>query len=311
MDTLQKKKRLPVSSFLAVLVKGAKLTKFVKLFKMLKFTKIFLTMFSMVLSVLVYSFSMGLWFAVGFVMMIFIHEMGHVLALIKKGYKASAPVFIPMVGAVIFAPKFNNPEEEAYVGYGGPFIGGLGALALFGLWAVLPQRHDLLLLISYTATFINLFNLIPIRPLDGGRITHVVGGWFKWGGLAALLAFSLYIKQPSILLIWILVMEDVPLAPPLKFGMGLTCWVSMTSLMFMGYGEQGKWINLLDMILGGFIVTVMYSRFRGYVPEEEKELVHTPMEVKVKWFALYIALGVGLAALMALQAQYLPHAAHK
>jgi hypothetical protein len=86
----------------------AKATKLVKAIKFLKFGKMFLTFASMILSVLVYSFMLGPWFAFGFVMMLFIHEMGHIVALRVKGYNTPGPIFIPMLGAVIFAPKFRR-----------------------------------------------------------------------------------------------------------------------------------------------------------------------------------------------------------
>ena len=196
----QKKKDLPFWPFV-LLAKSAKLLKVAKAIKLLKFSKILITFFSMTLSVFVYAFMRGPWFSMGFVLMLFIHEMGHVIAMRHKGYPASAPVFIPLLGAVIFAPAFKNAEEEAYIGYGGPLLGGLAALALFGLWAILPAQHPLLLMISYSAAFLNLFNLIPIRPLDGGRVTRIVGRWFKWIGVAGLILLLVVIKDPVMFLI--------------------------------------------------------------------------------------------------------------
>src|SRR3989344_3078328 len=140
-NTQEQKKSFRMWPFVLLM----KSTKLFKVVKMLKFTKILITFFSMALSVFVYAFMMGPWFSIGFVLMLFIHEMGHVMALRHKGYPASAPIFIPMFGAVIFSPAFNNAEEEAYIGYGGPFIGGLAAVALFGVWAVLPTQYPLLL----------------------------------------------------------------------------------------------------------------------------------------------------------------------
>ena len=101
------------------------------------------------LSAFVYAFWLGPWFSIAFVIMLFIHEMGHVMAMKIKGMPTSAPVFIPMFGAVIFAPKFKNKQDEAFVGYAGPLVGGLAALALFGIWALLPSPSKLILLVSY------------------------------------------------------------------------------------------------------------------------------------------------------------------
>jgi Zn-dependent protease len=230
-----------------IAAKGAKLVKVVKL---LKFGKVFLTFSSMMLSVFVYSFMLGPWFALGFVVMLFIHEMGHIVALRMRGHNTQGPVFIPMLGAVIFAPKFKDAEEEAFVGFAGPFTGGVAAFGAFIVWILTNRTSDILLLVSYTATFINLFNLIPLRPLDGGRITQIAGKWFQYVGLVALLGFSLFIKQPSILLIWILILGDVRMEPKLKFGCRSAFWIGMVTLMSLGYSDQAFWVNILDGVLG-------------------------------------------------------------
>ena len=305
MEKLQKNKYFGASTILVLMVKGTKLVKLFKVMMLMKFSKVFITLFSMMLSVFIYSFSMGPWFALGFVLMIFIHEMGHVIALVRKGYPVSAPIFIPMLGAFIFAPKFKNLEEEAYVGYGGPLLGGLGALVLFGLWAVMPGQHEVLLFVSYSATFINLFNMVPIRPLDGGRITHIVGDWFIWAALVVLLGLSLYIRQPSILLVWILVINDFTVISPLKFGMSLVCWISMLTFMLLGYGEQPIWANVFDLVMGAVCVWVEYLKMSD-IPEEENEQVPVPMNLRMKWVSLYVLLLVSLGAFMAFQATYLP-----
>jgi Zn-dependent protease len=153
------------------------LAKMTKLVKLLKFGKIFLTFATMCLSAFIYSFSMGAWFSTGFVVLLFVHEMGHVIALRFKGLPASAPVFIPFIGAAIFSPSFKGKENESFVGIGGPLLGGVSCLVMFALWKTTPGHPNILLMLSYTATIINLFNLIPLRPLDGGRITQIIGPW--------------------------------------------------------------------------------------------------------------------------------------
>jgi len=299
---------------LILITKSAKLIKLVKIFKLLKFTKFFITFFTMALSALVYSFMLGPWFAVGFVAMLFVHEMGHIIAMNRKGYKTSAPVFIPMLGAVIFAPEFKNSEDEAYIGFGGPFVGGLAAFAVFALWAILPQKYELLLLIGYTAAFINLFNMLPIRPLDGGRITQLIGGWFKWIGLAGLLWLTILIKEPSILLIWIVVLQDIKLQPSFKFGTAVVGVVGMAILMSLGYSDQQLWVDILDVILACGITATFYidmkRSFSGKSPYSDnnvcKERIDAPTSIKIKWFVFYVLLLVGLIVLMSVQIQYLP-----
>jgi len=311
--TGEKKTFKLVTLVLAMFIKWAKLVKALKLLKLLQVSKIFLTFFTMALSILVYSFSFGPWFSVGFVLMLFVHEMGHVLALRQKGYKASAPIFIPMLGAMIFAPKFNNDEEEAYIGFGGPLIGGLGAAAIIALWAILPQKYEILLLIGYTAAFVNLFNMLPIRPLDGGRITRIVGGWFQWLGFIGLIGLTIMVKEPSVLLVWILVISDLNIKPSMSFWMVLLCWVGMTGLMVAGYGDQSWWWDLTDILIAGFFVLVCREAVINAEKNKEKETEKTPAPIKIrlKWFALYTVLLISLIGLMTAVTPYLPQVISK
>jgi Zn-dependent protease len=107
-------------------------------------------------------------FALGFVLSIYIHEMGHVIALRKYGIAASAPMFIPFVGAMVRLKQYPaNVAEDARVGLAGP-IWGLGATIVAWLSA-LVTGHPIWYAIAHTSAWINLFNLIPIWQLDGGR----------------------------------------------------------------------------------------------------------------------------------------------
>lgn len=280
-----------------------------------KFFKIFITFATMALSILVYSFIFGFWFAAGFIVMVLIHEMGHVIALRRKGYPMSAPIFIPLLGAVIFTPNLKDLDEEAYVGFGGPFLGGLAALALFGIWAVLPQKIELLLLISFMAAFLNLFNMIPIRPLDGGRIVHIVGSWFEWVGFVALFCLTLFNKQPVFLLIWIIVIQNSNFNPVLKYYANLLCLIGMSILMVLGYSKQPLIFNYLYLYISTFLVMLSYKSMKFYALEENKKTVEkrieAPLGKRIKWLVLYVLLFVALSALMFIQFSYLLPAIQK
>src|SRR5258706_13079612 len=129
------------------------------------------TLLSMLVSIGFYWALYGWKFGLGFVLSIYVHEMGHVIALARYGIPASPPMFIPGFGAIVRLKAYPaSPSEDARVGLAGP-IWGLGAaivcmgMYLFtgsGLWAALAQ----------TGAWINLFNLIPIWQLDGGRGFH-------------------------------------------------------------------------------------------------------------------------------------------
>ncbi|MED5371210.1 MAG: site-2 protease family protein [Myxococcota bacterium] len=141
----------------------------------LKFLKLH-TLLSMLLMVAVYAQFWGWKFALGFVLLIFVHELGHALAMKWLGIPAGAPVFIPFMGAVI-AMK-GRPKDawvEALVGIGGPALGTLGAAAVLGVGLITGEPFFFGLAAS--GFLINLFNMLPISPMDGGRITGVISRW--------------------------------------------------------------------------------------------------------------------------------------
>lgn len=164
----------------------------------LKLGKLLTTGGTMLISVVAYSFVFGWPYAVGFVLLLLVHEMGHYVAARQRGLAVGAPTFIPFVGAWIQLKDLpHDAETEAYVGMGGPLVGSIGALACFYLGRMLES--DLLLALSYSGFILNLFNLIPISPFDGGRITAVISPrlWLVGGPILV----GLFFIWPSPLLI--------------------------------------------------------------------------------------------------------------
>ena len=151
---------------------------------------------SMVVSILAYTTIWGLSFAVGFVLLLLVHEMGHVIALRREGIPASAPMFIPFLGAVISAKSLgDNAAAEARVGLAGPILGSLGAAACIVVWQV--TGHDFWRALGFTGLFLNLFNLLPVLPLDGGRAMAAMAPWM-WGvGLAVMVGARRRLSQPG------------------------------------------------------------------------------------------------------------------
>ena len=184
-----------------------KSTKLISVLKLMKFTKIIVTSSTLALSALAYGWAFGPWFGVGLTAMLLIHEMGHVIALRLKGYPTSLPVFIPFLGAAIFVHDFGDRETEAYIGYGGPLLGSIAAFLCMALWLV--TGSPVLLLTAYLGVYLNLFNLVPIRPLDGGRITQLAGPKLKYAAIALLVGYTLCIGEPALLLIWVFVLQEI------------------------------------------------------------------------------------------------------
>lgn len=174
----------------------------------LKFGKLLTTGGTMIVSVVMYAFVYGWQYAVGFVGLIFVHEMGHYLAAKQKGLDVGVPVFIPFVGAWIALKEMpHDAEMEAYIGLGGPLVGSIGALACY--FAAREWNSMLLLAISYSGFFLNLFNLIPVPPLDGGRITAVLSPRLWLLGLPILVAIFFYHPNPMLILIAVLAIPQV------------------------------------------------------------------------------------------------------
>jgi len=139
---------------------------------------------SMLVSMAVYASFFGPPFAIGFVLLIWVHEMGHVVALRRYGIRATAPLFIPFVGAVITIGRLRNAAEEAIMGIAGPVFGTLGGCAC--LAAYYATRLPVLLDLCFFTFAMNLLNLLPIPPLDGGRVTAAVSPWIWPFGLLAM-----------------------------------------------------------------------------------------------------------------------------
>lgn len=292
------KPRTPMGTILGILAKSAKL---LKVFKTVKVLQPLLSFGSMIVSVFVYSFSMGLWFAVGFVIMLFIHELGHATVLRHKGMKASLPMFIPFIGAAIFAPDMGKRNDEAQMAIAGPLTGGIFAILLFGVTMLIPGHHPLLLALSSTAILINLFNLIPVRPLDGGRVGQAVGPAFKYIGIAALLGLTLYVMNPGLLLIWVLVLSDLRMKPWLKFTAGVCLEILAVALMSAGFGEhQAFWISTIDvtgMTIFNFIYWWEWKKRETLPRDSADNRPQLSPRARWGWFAALAALAAALLAM--------------
>jgi Zn-dependent protease len=174
------------------------------LFVVLKGLKLFTTAGTMLVSIVAYSLFWGWKFAVGFVLLLLVHEWGHVIQLRREGIPASAPMFIPFLGAVVMAKSLGeNATAEARVGLAGPVLGTLGALALIplGLGATDPYWHDFWFALVFTGLFLNLFNLLPVVPLDGGRAMAALSPKMWFVGFAGLVVLTFVFPNPVMFLI--------------------------------------------------------------------------------------------------------------
>ena len=166
----------------------------------LKWGKLATTGGTMLLSLAIYATIWGWRYAAGFIALLFVHEMGHYIAARQRGLAVGAPAFIPFMGAVVaLKERPADVETEAYVAIAGPVVGTIGALAVY-LWAR-SENSGLLMAIAYSGLFLNLFNLLPISPLDGGRVTAVLSPRIWFLGVPILLALLLYSPSPMLVII--------------------------------------------------------------------------------------------------------------
>jgi Zn-dependent protease len=198
--TLRKLRKRIGSALAAIAAVFAKFFAAIKgLLILLPKVKLLTTAGTAAISVVAYSLFFGWTFAVGFVVLLFVHEMGHVIQLRREGLKASAPMFIPFLGAVVFAKSLGeNALAEARVGLAGPILGTIGAAACLAVAEV--TNSDLLRALAYVGFFLNLINLVPLVPFDGGRAMAAMAPWMWFLGLGAMVALLLTTKNPFLLI---------------------------------------------------------------------------------------------------------------
>jgi Zn-dependent protease len=187
----------PIAAFLVLMA-----TKGKALLLLLPKLKIFTTSASMLVSIGAYALIWGWAFAVGFVLLLLLHELGHVFQLRREGVKASAPMFIPFLGAVIAARSMgDDAAAEARVGLAGPILGSIATLVPLGIW--LATGNEFWQALAYVGFFLNLLNLLPVLPLDGGRAMAALSPWVWFAGYAALVGLTIAFPNPILILVLI------------------------------------------------------------------------------------------------------------
>ena len=184
----------------------------VKLLSMLlltgKLSKVMLTGGTMLLSLVTYAWVFGWRYAAGLVGLLFAHEMGHYLAARHRGLDVGAPCFIPFVGAWInLKEQPMDAETEAFVALAGPVVGSIAAFVCYLLGS--SSGSPWLIAIAYGGFFLNLFNLIPVSPLDGGRVMAAISPLMWLIGFPLLIGLFLWHPSPMLILIAVLAAPQV------------------------------------------------------------------------------------------------------
>ncbi len=203
----------PLAGLLAAI--GAVLLKFkvgllalLKALPLLKLGWILQSFGSMFLSLLVYSLAFGWRYAITIVGLIYVHELGHYFLMKVKGLNPRAPVFVPFLGAYTAMSNLpGDPVTHAMVAYAGPLVGGLAAWAMYYLGM---QTHSLYLVAAAnTGFFLNLFQLLPVRPFDGGFLAGCISRWLCIPGALAVLFLALHFHSPILIVIAVFVLFKV------------------------------------------------------------------------------------------------------
>jgi Zn-dependent protease len=230
--------------------------------KFLKLGKILTTAGSMFVSVWFYSLAFGWRFAAGFVLLIFVHEMGHVFVAWRQGLPITAPIFIPFMGALIIAKaESKSAWNAAVMGIGGPIAGSVGALACWWLYAT--TQNELFLGLAYVGFLLNLFNLLPVFPLDGGWITGAVSPYLWLVGIVGLAAGFVagYFHNPMII---ILVVSALP-----RLWHGIRTGVAFGPDVEPATLEQRITMALAYLALAGALTGAMGQTHRDWTPERQ------------------------------------------
>lgn len=173
--------------------------------------KIILTVGAMLLTLGLYALLFGPLFGLGFMLLLAIHEYGHVLQARREGLQPSLPYFIPFFGAAVIIKDLNSKTAltEARIGLAGPIVGSLASLVPLGIYLV--NQRPIFLALACTGFVLNLFNLLPVVPLDGGRAMAAVSVWLWLPGIALLIGVAVWLRSPLVGLIVILALLEASL----------------------------------------------------------------------------------------------------
>ena len=223
----------------------------------LKIPGLAVTAISTVLAAAVYAQIFGWWaFGIGFVLLILVHESGHLIAARLLGIRASFPIMVPGFGAFVRMNRPRTVAQEAQTAIAGPVLGTIASAACLTGALAMPHTYwgGLLGGLAYFGFFINLFNLIPLTPLDGGRVMSLVSKWFNVAGLV-LAGSLLYLTGfESLILILIVVVG--------AFSTWQRFRSTATDPAYYGVPQSTKWLvgGLYLALLLGLVAGLDYTK---------------------------------------------------
>jgi len=172
-----------------------------------KFSFILVKFSSIFIAVGLYALFWGWKFAIGFVLLILVHELGHFVEAKREGLNPKLPVFIPFLGAYVRYTR-GNPWQTARVAIAGPIVGGLASLVCYAIGKA--QGSDLFLALAYIGFLLNLVNLIPVGIFDGGAVWRSARWLYRGGGRGKAAFIYLLFAATAVALAVGMVVSHVP-----------------------------------------------------------------------------------------------------
>jgi Zn-dependent protease len=256
--------------------------------------KILAPLLSVFVSAFAYSFVLGWPAALLFLALLVVHEAGHVYVNRRLGIPASWPYFIPFFGAVIAVYRFpRGVEQEAWSALGGPVLGSIGALACLGIWALTAE--PLFLWGFAVGLLLNLFNLIPMSPLDGGRIMAAVSRKIWLVALLAVTAIGFWKHDPYFFVLTVFGLEEVSQhIRPISWRIWLAVIVALAFIAW----EWHSWGALAPLGFSLLCLLGELSEPTVIDHEEKRQYFDLPWYKRVMFASIYFALVSALFALV-------------
>lgn len=268
--------------------------------KLLKYVKFAMVPISLVGSLVAYGLTLGWTFGIILLSVLFVHEMGHVYAARRVGIKVSPPYFIPFMGAAIIADQADlKGEKHSIMAAGGPFFGtALAIVCLLVYWAT-GSNYDHILAAAAIGAILNLFNMIPVRPLDGGRFFDTALPRFGGAIACGLVVVGAVLGDFVLCFIGtVMITENIP--NPWKMRLTIAAGLTANIVVFFA---ASWWVAAIVIALYTFFFWVMYI---GHAEYEEEHGVPEPVKVSRKWLAIWAVLTIVLVVLTAVTLSAVP-----
>ena len=202
-------------------------------------------------------------FALALTATLVFHEWGHLRAMRRFGIPTKGMYLIPFVGGIAVGEQAKTHWQDVYISMMGPVFGLVMAVACYLLY--LATSNHLVGLVASVSALVNIFNLLPIHPLDGGRVVKalVFSGRRRWAFLALIAASAVFFAVSTMLGLALLTFFIVIGAIDLLFSWGQIATDQKTPLNRYGILFSAAWYLVTIVLFIAIIVLIADSRLPG------------------------------------------------